>query len=197
MRNGRRWIALDADFFANQFTDRLLDRFGPAGVCLFVAFLCACKRSRIQGQISYISDAEALDLLGLRHLPLIDSSGDNWCLDDLWKFTGTQKQTSRTQRGRLRIVKASHWALWQKSFQRQEEAERKSRSRQTKREDEFWTASGPGGGRGGERSGDGPPVRDVDLDSEIPAGADASQRPNGNGVNPARELKAAMRVGNE
>jgi hypothetical protein len=129
MRSGRRWIVLDADFFANHFTDRILDRFGPAGVCLFVALLCAAKRSRVQGQITYASDAEAFDILGLRNLQLVNVAGDRWTLDDFWKFTGTQKQTSRSTRGRVKNVKVTGWSQWQETLTREMAAERMRRLR--------------------------------------------------------------------
>lgn len=129
MRSGRRWIVLDADFFANHFTDRILDRFGPAGVCLFVALLCAAKRSRIQGQITYASDSEAFDILGIRNLELADAAGDKWTLDDFWKFTGTQKQTSRSTRGRVKNVKVTSWSQWQETLTREMAADRMRRLR--------------------------------------------------------------------
>jgi hypothetical protein len=129
MRSGRRWIVLDADFFANHFTDRILERFGPAGVCLFVALLCAAKRSRIQGQITYASDSEALDILGLRNLDLVDNAGDKWALDDFWKFTGTQKQTSRSTRGRVKNIKVTGWSHWQETLTREMAADRMRRLR--------------------------------------------------------------------
>lgn len=129
MKSGRRWIVLDADFFANHFTDRVLDRFGPAGVCLFVALLCAAKRSRIQGQITYASDSEAFDILGLRHLQLVDNAGDKWTLDDFWKFTGTQKQTRRSTRGHVKNVKVTGWSQWQETLTREKASERMRRLR--------------------------------------------------------------------
>jgi hypothetical protein len=129
MRSGRRWIVLDADFFANHFTDRILDRFGPAGVCLFIALLCAAKRSRIQGQITYASDSEAFDILGLRNLELADAHGTAWTLDDFWKFTGTQKQTSRSTRGRVKNVKVTSWSQWQETLTREMAANRMRRLR--------------------------------------------------------------------
>jgi hypothetical protein len=158
VRTGRRWIVLDADFFANHFTDRILERFGPAGVCLFVALLCAAKRSRTQGHISYASDAEALDILGLRNLPLANSSGDKWTLDDFWKFTGTQKQTSRTYRGRVKNVKVTNWSQWQESLTREFAAQRQRRWRATNGRDNPVTAN--------EQVRDSR-VTDIDLDNDI------------------------------
>jgi hypothetical protein len=129
MRSGRRWIVLDADFFANHFTDRILDRFGPAGVCLFVALLCAAKRSRLQGQITYASDSEAFDILGLRNLELVDTAGKSWTLDDFWKFTGTQKQTRRSAHGHVKHVNVTGWSQWQETLTREMAAERQRRLR--------------------------------------------------------------------
>lgn len=159
MRSGRRWIVLDADFFANHFTDRILDRFGPAGVCLFIALLCAAKRSRIQGQITYASDSEAFDILGLRNLELVDAAGTTWTLDDFWKFTGTQKQTSRTRRGRVKNVKVTSWSQWQETLTREMAAERMRRLRgESTRTDSEQEAHANGTGKGHDN--------DLDLDHD-------------------------------
>lgn len=159
MRSGRRWIVLDADFFANHFTDRILDRFGPAGVCLFVALLCSAKRSRIQGQITYASDSEAFDILGLRKLELVDKDGAAWTLDDFWKFTGTQKQTSRTTRGRVKNVKVTSWSQWQETLTREMAADRMRRLRgESTRTDSEQEPHVSGTGK----------AHDIDLDHDTP-----------------------------
>lgn len=109
-----RWLALDAEFMFKPFPRRLLERFGPAGVVTFFAFLCACKRSPIPGRITFGSEIEARVLLGLEDLEFVDNHGEPWTLEDFWRFTGQQKQTRRTSRGRVRNVRATHWDVWQR-----------------------------------------------------------------------------------
>lgn len=129
MKPGRRWIVFDADFYGNDFTDRLHARFGWAGVGVFVAFLCAAKRSAIPGRISFTSDAEARDLLRINGWPLVDDHGETWTLDDFWAFTGRMKQTQKTRRGRIQNVRATRWEQWQNVQKTLIERERKRRSR--------------------------------------------------------------------
>lgn len=140
MTNGRRWVALDADMFGKPFTIDLHDRFGPAGIAVWVAFLCACKRSHIPGRIRVMNEYQAARELGIAGWELVDSKGEPWTLDDFWAFTGRKKQTRRTSVGRARDkrrtsdgratdVIATHWERWQKERATSEEAERKRRSR--------------------------------------------------------------------
>lgn len=126
---GRQWLAFDAYFFGKPFPIELQERFGPTGVVLFVAFLCACKRSQPQGQISYMSDTEALHQMGLDDCLLVDSHGEKWSLDEFWTFTGRMKQTKKTARGRVRNVISTHWERWQDVARRDMAAERQRRSR--------------------------------------------------------------------
>lgn len=126
---GRQWLAFDAYFFGKPFPIELQERFGPTGVVLFIGFLCACKRSHPQGQISYMSDTEALHQMGLDDCLLIDNDGEKWSLDAFWTFTGRMKQTKKTTRGRVRNVKSTHWERWQDVARRDMAAERQRRSR--------------------------------------------------------------------
>jgi hypothetical protein len=142
MRNGRRWLALDADFLSNPFTIRLLEQFGAAGVVTWVAFLCACKRSPTPGVFVYTHEAQALVELGIFHLQLRGGAVDKWTLDDFWRFTGQQKQTRMTRVIHRKHVTCSHWGRWQQDARRQDEAERKSRSRGRNRRDIPRTSNG-------------------------------------------------------
>src|SRR5689334_4739104 len=92
----RRWLAIDADIMGKPFTLDLYHQFGWTGVGTWVAFLCACKRSRTPGTIRFLNQADALAQLGLLGLDLIDNDGKEWSLDDFWTFTGRKKQTRRT-----------------------------------------------------------------------------------------------------
>jgi hypothetical protein len=173
MRAGRRWLAFDADFFFNPFITRLTERFGPAGPVVFIAFLCACKRSANQGTFSYTTEPEALILLGLGHIELVDPQGEKFTLEDVWKYAGTQKQTKRTRFGGRYNVKSTHWGAWQKNLRREENTQAKATNRSGH------DADRPRTGRGQRR-------QDVDFDIETPPTPPrgerfASQGSNGNG----------------
>jgi hypothetical protein len=135
--DGRRWLALDADLFGKRFTDDLYRQFGWAGVVTWVAFLCACKRSRHPGRISALNETEAAHILGLADWDLADNDGKPWTLDDFWAFTGRKKQTRRTRHGRHFDVTSTHWERWQDAAGRAREAEQKRTSRAQKRRDPF------------------------------------------------------------
>lgn len=124
-----RWFALDVNVFDNDLTVDLRDEFGPVGLCMWVGFLAACKRNAVEGRIRYSSDAECLSLMGLPAVELVDEWGEPFKLDDFWTFLGRHKQTKVTRSKRLVDVVATRWEEWQKSAKRDEEAERKRRSR--------------------------------------------------------------------
>lgn len=124
-----QWIALDMYFFAKPFPMRLRDRFGATGQLVFIAFLCACKQDWPQGEITFVSDSEALQKMGVEGWPLIDDEGHKWTLDEFWTFTGRFKQTKKTARGRVWNVKSTQFERWQKTIGRDMAAERQRRSR--------------------------------------------------------------------
>lgn len=132
--NGRRWLALDADMFGKPFTLDLHHQFGWAGVATWIAFLCACKRSRTPGTFRFISEADARGQLGILGWELADDKGEEWTLEDFWLFTGRKKQTKRTRRGREMNVAATHWERWQELHAKQRHAEQMRRSRTQKRD---------------------------------------------------------------
>lgn len=181
MRSGCQWLALDAEFFAKPFPVQLRERFGFAGVGVFVALLCAAKRAHPQGEISYRDDADALRILHLEGASLVNDLGVAWTLDDLWKFTGQQKQT-RIKREKTRIkCQLSHWGRWQETIRRDQAAERMSRSRARNT-------------RNGVRTGsehDANTLRtdkDIDIDTPLPPKGGGRRRfasnGNGNGQTP-------------
>lgn len=144
MNEGRRWLALDADMFGKQFTYDLHGRFGWAGIVVWVAFLCACKRSRTPGQVRIMNSVQGLTELGLIGWELVDDKGEPWDLDDFFNFTGRKKQTRRIPVGRRTDARrtpygqcfdavATHWQRWQDAGRRATEAEQKRRSRGEKR----------------------------------------------------------------
>jgi hypothetical protein len=133
--NGRRWLALDADMFGKPFTLDLHHEFGWAGIGVWVAFLCACKRSRIPGRFTFLCEADARAQLGILGWELTDDQGKPWTLDDFWLYTGRKKQTRRTRRGREMNVTPTHWERWQQDAGRSREAERMRRTRGQNRSD--------------------------------------------------------------
>lgn len=128
-RRRSQWIALDSFFFGSDLHAELQERFGPAGVCVWVAYLCACKRNLVQGQISYHSDADALAQMGLHGLELVNQDGEEWTMDALWTYLGRVKNVSRRRRGRVTDVLCTRWERWQKTARMQQQAEQKSSSR--------------------------------------------------------------------
>lgn len=122
-----RWLAIDADMMGKPFTHQLYQRFGWAGIGVWVAFLCACKRSRNPGSIRFLNESDASAQLGILGWELVDTKGENWDLTDFWTFTGRKKQTKRTSRGREMNVRATHWGRWQETARTQNERDRKSR----------------------------------------------------------------------
>jgi hypothetical protein len=203
--DGRRWLALDADLFAKRFTHDLHDRFGFAGIVVWMAFLCACKQSRIPGRVRMANDLDGMSKLGLTGYDLADAKGEPWTLTEFFDFTGRKKQTRRvpvqrpdSQRianGRLLDVHATHWQRWQDAGTRAREAERKRTSRTQKRP--RVSGHGPDTLRTNVRL-------DSDLDLDIPPTPQRGQvTSSSNGqVNPedlvdlgtaVGELKAALR----
>lgn len=138
MTKGRRWLALDADMFGKPFIHDLHDRFGPAGVVVWVAFLCTCKQSRTPGRITFMNSAQAASEMGIAGWELVDTKGETWDLDDFFAFTGRKKQTRRMPYGRRSDVRrtpygqrmdvvATHWERWQDDARTANEHERKRR----------------------------------------------------------------------
>lgn len=129
MTKRQRWFALDVHVFDSDTGVGLREEFGTAGLCMWVGFLAACKRSNVPGQITYSSDAECLAQMGLPGLELVDEEGEPFTLEDFWTYLGHHKQTARTARRRLQHVRATRFEQWQQTVGRAREAERKSRSR--------------------------------------------------------------------
>lgn len=151
--SGQRWLALDADLFGKPFIHDLYERFGWAGVGVWIAFLCACKQSRTPGQIRVTNDVQAMSELGILGWDLVDGKGEPWTMSEFWEFTGRKKQTRRTLVGRTRDVRrtsdgratdvrATHWERWQERYATSRERERKRTSRAQKRPDGGGTSTG-------------------------------------------------------
>jgi hypothetical protein len=167
-----QWIALDVYFFAKPFPLRLQERFGPAGLVVFIAFLCACKKNQPQGQITFSSEHEALHQMRLEGWQLVDGSGDKWTLEEFFAFTGKHKQTRKNAKGHVITLISTHFWRWQRQAQRDMAAERQRRSRAKN-------------GRDNERdhprdSQRDATVTDIDIDIDIPPTPSRRFASNGN-----------------
>lgn len=100
----RRYVPLDVMVAFEDFGTKLLDRWGMEGLCAWMLFLAACKREMNQGTFTYSSEEEGWAKLGAK------ASG--FTLDDFFKWTGTQKKTSKKRSGRVRYISCSVWEKW-------------------------------------------------------------------------------------
>lgn len=147
MRQGRRWIVLDADYFTNDFTEQLGERFGWAGIGTFVALLCAAKKNYPQGAFSYTTELEAKSLLGIVDRPLVNDKGEEWTLEEFFRFCGLRRMVRRPSRhlsGRRRHLDICQWDLWQTAAERLRDLERKRTSRAKTKPDTLGTLSETG-----------------------------------------------------
>lgn len=112
-RRRRQWLAVDVHYYDSTLAESLREEFGINAVVIFDAYLRACKRNSVQGQLTYGSDADFLAQIGLPGLALVDETGTGWTLDALWTFLGRMKNIRRTVRGRLTNVRATRWEQWE------------------------------------------------------------------------------------
>lgn len=118
--DGRRrtWLAVDAFYYGAPLAAGLRERFGITGVAVFDAYLRACKRNDIEGQVTYLSQADFLAQLGLPGLDLRDEQGVPWDLDAFWSYLGRMKNVRRTRSGHITNVRSTRWERWQQSRSR-------------------------------------------------------------------------------
>jgi hypothetical protein len=171
------------------FTLDLYHRFGWAGIGTWIAFLCACKRSRTPGTIRFLNEADACAQLGILGWELVDNEGKEWSLNDFWLYTGRKKQTRRTSRGREMNVRATHWGHWQQDAGRAREAERRRRSRDK-------NVRTPAGHAADAPRTNVRPDSDSDSDTPLPPIGGAKLTPSSNSEQPKdlREAIGALRV---
>jgi hypothetical protein len=100
----RRWIPLSTEFPHDKTGTRLQEEFGPAGIAVWVALLTAAKRAHVQGQFSYVSEAEAWEKLGVH--------GASFSLDEFFRVTGQMKKTRKRRRGHITDVQITGWGEW-------------------------------------------------------------------------------------
>jgi hypothetical protein len=110
--DGRRrsWFACSVDILHSATGTKLQDELGPAAVACWIGLLAAAKRSPNEGRLSFSSEAEAWQLIGITRPEDL-----GFTFEDLLKTLGTQKQTRKTRRGRVTNVVVTHWEDWQTS----------------------------------------------------------------------------------
>lgn len=208
--------------FAKRFTHDLHDRFGPAGIVVWVAFLCACKRNDPPGRVRMSSELDGLTKLHLYGWELVDNKGEAWSLTDFFDFTGRKKQTRRvavqlsnTRRiadQRLLDVCATHWERWQDDSRIDAERLRKRRWWAENRvaDTSSDTARGPLGDVATRRADNdndndispyptselstGPPLRGAEPPAPPSNSRAAKTNPRVRGTNPRNHRQEAERV---
>lgn len=183
--DGRRrpWIAVSVNVAHSTTGTRLQEELGPAALAAWIGLLAACKRSPIEGRISFTSESEAWQIIGILEPKRLGFTLEEF-LDVLGRLkqtrrTGnntprTRNKTERTPRGRVTNVQVTHWEQWQ----RPRSEPRNANEKQTKSER------------------DAPPDQDQDQDHDIDP--DPDQRGLGFAIQDARndpEVRNADKVG--
>lgn len=114
----RQWLAVDVHYASSKLGLGLRENFGIIGVTVFDLFLRTCKRNAIQGEITYNSDQDFLAQIGMPGLVLVNERGTAWTLDELFTYLGQQKNTRRTRRGALTVVRSTRWEQWENTRSR-------------------------------------------------------------------------------
>lgn len=109
---------MDAHYPSSNLAIGLRERFGVVGVTVFDFFLRACKRNHIQGELVFNSEQDFLAQIGMPGLALVNERGDSWGLDAFFTYLGQQKNTRRTRRGALTIVRSTRWEQWENTRSR-------------------------------------------------------------------------------
>lgn len=91
----RQWIKWDVFFNDGRLGSAIRDRFGVCGMTVFQSYLSACQRSAEAGTISFHNDAQALAVMSLPGLPLVDENGDAWTLDEFWMFLARRQVVTK------------------------------------------------------------------------------------------------------
>lgn len=117
------------DLYGSTVGEAILEDFGHVGMSVFIAFMLACKRAPVPGQIRVHSDADALAQMGISGVPLIGPDGQPFELDDLWRRLGDYKEVRRRRSGRCQDVIWRRYEANQKDSKSYQQAEQKTRSR--------------------------------------------------------------------
>lgn len=104
----RQYFMVSVEVMQDPLGVCLQKEFGPAGIAAWVALLAAAKRSLVEGQITFASEADGWMQLGFPEPPGIS-------LTEFLRTTGRMKQTRRRRRGGLTDVVLIRWGELQKS----------------------------------------------------------------------------------
>lgn len=125
----KRWVAHDVYFLDDGLGVEMFDRFGATGIALWHGFIAACKKNHIEGEVTFASDTEALLVFGLPGMPLVDTDGQDFKLDDWLALLSAHKVIRRSRRARRTKVACSKWEAWQQAANRSRKAEQQSARR--------------------------------------------------------------------
>jgi hypothetical protein len=103
----RQWIPISAMFPHDNTGTRLQEELGPGAPGVWVALLTAAKRAPIQGRVSFTSELEFWQILGIHEPERLEFTAEAFL-----KTLGTLKQTRRTYRGRITNVVITQWDAW-------------------------------------------------------------------------------------
>lgn len=123
------FVPLSVRFITGGTGTKLLERFGRDGPLVWAALLVACKENRPQGELSWASEPEIWNRLGLTGYE------PDFTFDEFVAFTGRMKLTRRrdvrkTRAGRVQHVRITVWERWTKASEREADRLRKARKSQ-------------------------------------------------------------------
>ncbi len=116
MSDGRRrqWVAVPVDISSEPVVEALTEEFGWQALAVWVCLHCAAKRSLVEGQVAFTSDADLLNVLGMDATALERCDGTTWTFDEFFAVTGRFKETKRSSRGRRSFVRLTRFGSVQK-----------------------------------------------------------------------------------
>ena len=90
----RPFVAVETDWGGD---DLLAARWGPTGYAVWVKFLQACKRSTVEGRVSFRSEEQLRSELRIVGWELLDVEGKPFGLEEFFTWTGRRKWTRRNR----------------------------------------------------------------------------------------------------
>lgn len=120
----RQYVPLAVTMPFSKTGTKLKARFGRDGLLIWTLYLIACKTNWIQGQLTYTSEVDGWQKLGL-----YPYQPDDVTLEAFFTYTGQLKQTRRRRSGDVTDVVCTHWEDWNDEFKRERQSSEKSRKR--------------------------------------------------------------------
>lgn len=105
-RRRRQWIPVDVDLFSGSGR-AAYEQFGHAGLVVWIAFLTACQKANVQGQLHWRSENEALVKMGL------DGYDLPFSLVTFFSWTGRKHWTTTKAKDGVQTTTARRWDDWQ------------------------------------------------------------------------------------